>query len=518
MPRAWTLTTPFIRWGIESLHSRRIHRFFPGYLQVHKRAAEEGRLTDVAPNVQEIGPWLQVDGGPPSKPFYRPMADTDVMAISYWLNPNLAGSFAPSSVRLTQPPGRVVEPGSGVFTLLSDHERLAREHLLHGERLDVVALAAYYYRNHAFMSETEPDISMLVDAFRGDFHFQDDGAFNELFTTQGPNDPIHVFEPAQELLPVTTAPRFTVRALDANDLGVGGHEATAAHRSNRADDLGTRSDDPRVLEITRLLDFYGGVLLSGPPGTSKTWYAAEVARLLSEGDDSRRDFVQFHQSYQYENFVQGFAPSADGSGFEMQDGIFIRMCKAALDRPDETFALVIDEFSRADVGRVFGEALTYMESTKRGIEFRLASGQLMSVPANLKIIATMNPLDRGVDEVDAAFERRFGKVSMDPSREVLEGFLISNGVEGALWIEVLNFFSMLNRRAKVTPALAIGHAYFLDVVDIESLRRVWDYQLRHVVARAYTLDPRAAEEVHDAWDRMMLLLGADQGSDEDDDG
>lgn len=100
--------------------------------------------------------------------------------------------------------------------------------------------------------------------------------------------------------------------------------------------------------------------------------------------------------------------------------------------PEHKYILVIDELSRADVGRVFGEALTYVERTKRELPFNIASGDEIKVPSNLVILATMNPFDRGVDEVDSAFERRFAKVSMDPDREFLEGILGHNGMDEAL--------------------------------------------------------------------------------------
>src|ERR1700752_4416883 len=97
--------------------------------------------------------------------------------------------------------------------------------------------------------------------------------------------------------------------------------------------------------------------------------------------------------------------------------------------PTNSYVLVIDELSRADVGRVFGEALTYVERTKRELPFNIANGDLIKVPSNFVILATMNPFDRGVDEVDAAFERRFAKISMDPDKALLDEILTDNGMD-----------------------------------------------------------------------------------------
>jgi 5-methylcytosine-specific restriction enzyme B len=161
--------------------------------------------------------------------------------------------------------------------------------------------------------------------------------------------------------------------------------------------------------------------------------------------------------------------------------------------------LVIDELSRADVGRVFGEALTYIERSKRGQHFMLPSGAPLHIPTNLHVIATMNPLDRGVDEVDAAFERRFAKIDMQPDRTALEDILRVNGLDSILMRRLLAWFSRVNSSATHNPASAVGHAYFADVVDAESLRDVWDYQLQYLVARAFQYDPDSRADVTKGW-------------------
>jgi 5-methylcytosine-specific restriction protein B len=245
------------------------------------------------------------------------------------------------------------------------------------------------------------------------------------------------------------------------------------------------------------------VIFSGPPGTGKSWTASKIGSALASGPD-RVAFVQFHPSYQYEDFIQGFVPNEEGDGFTMRAKVFLQMCIEAAENPDHTYVVVIDELSRADPGRVFGEALTYIERSRRGDKFLLASGQTAVIPPNLVILATMNPLDRGVDEVDAAFERRFAKIAMDPDPAILVEFLDRAGVEETLRRRLRAFFGKVNSQAKRNPLSAVGHTFFINVEDEESLQRVWDYQLRFLFEKAYRLDPDGLAQVEADWMRMFV--------------
>lgn len=284
-----------------------------------------------------------------------------------------------------------------------------------------------------------------------------------------------------------------IRALTADELGVGVQQALEDHVSNRPDDPGLALEDPMLEEVVSLLDSYGGVIFTGPPGTSKTWYAQAVGEALADWDEDRFLAVQFHPSYQYEDFMEGYVP--DGGGFVLRPKHFVQMCLDAAKDPDHRYVLVIDELSRGDPGRVFGEALTYVEHSKRGREFSLASGRKLFVPPNLVILATMNPLDRGVDEVDAAFERRFAKIAMEPSEEILSAFLDSSNVDPQLSEKIKTFFKALRGRAKRNPHAAVGHTFFMDVADEEGMRNVWRYQLRFLVEKAYRVDQATADEI-----------------------
>jgi 5-methylcytosine-specific restriction enzyme B len=260
-------------------------------------------------------------------------------------------------------------------------------------------------------------------------------------------------------------------------------------------------DDPVMATVDALLaDGFGGVVFAGPPGTSKTWYAFQVAARIVEGDSTRFRNIQFHPSYQYEDFVEGFRPK-EGGGFELVPRHLLQICEMAKVRPERRFVLLIDELSRSDPARVFGEALTYLEYSRRGIPFVLASGRKAEIPANVVVIATMNVFDRGVDEVDAAFERRFGRVEMAPSEVRLKAILERNAVEQGLADRITSFFAWLlkngNRYAQ------IGHAYFANVKDDESARRLWENQLRFVLEKAYRLEPEGFRGVEAAWRRAF---------------
>lgn len=302
------------------------------------------------------------------------------------------------------------------------------------------------------------------------------------------------------------------RELTADDLDIGYvHKAQVSHGSSAPDAPVLQADDPRLDKVLRLLRRFGGVILSGPPGTGKSWLAGQIADKIAGGHDDHRADIQFHASYQFEDFMEGYRPKKDGSGFEPRPGVLLNLVKKATEHPDMDYVIVIDELSRADVGRVFGEALTYIERSKRGQTFTLPSGDSCSIPLNLYLIATMNPLDRGVDEVDAAFERRFAKVDMPPSRELLEEILDRNGFpDEDVQRRLLGWFSKINARAVQTPAAAVGHAYFADVVDPETLQDVWDYQLKYHVARAFRYLPETHTEMVNGWASIFEVALDDQ--------
>lgn len=181
-----------VRECVDALLARDTHQYFFAYLFLRQIAARQGRTTDLAPDWSELGALLEVAGGPPGKPFLRPLWKGARGAGQEWLNSNLAGSYAASSLRGV--PLRVVETtAAGRFNLRPGHWQLAFEHLLFKQRLPVLALAGFFFRDFGIAAPSSPDEAVLITLFRHEFGYgQDDEAeFALLYDTSwtGVNGP-----------------------------------------------------------------------------------------------------------------------------------------------------------------------------------------------------------------------------------------------------------------------------------------------------------------------------------------
>lgn len=260
-------------------------------------------------------------------------------------------------------------------------------------------------------------------------------------------------------------------------------------------------DDVVLARVQALLaDGYAGVIFTGAPGTSKSWYARQISYEIAQGYQDRIFFVQFHPGYQYEDFIESYIPNSSG-GFELQDKIFLTACKRACEVAPEYAVLVIDEFSRTDAVRVFGEALTYLEMSKRDLEFNLSSGKRFRIPRNLVILCTMNPWDRGVDELDLALERRFAKIDFEPNVDSLRAVLANSELDGEKRGKLEQFFYMVSKHNNIL--CRIGHAYFSRISDTNSLHRLWENQLSFHFQRVLRNDPEELARVTAAWSRIF---------------
>ena len=206
------------------------------------------------------------------------------------------------------------------------------------------------------------------------------------------------------------------------------------------------------------------IILQGAPGVGKTFAAKRLAwSMMGEIDESRVEFVQFHQNYSYEDFVMGYKPVEDG--FELRNGIFYRFCQRAANQPDKDFFFIIDEINRGNMSKIFGEPLMLIERDYRGTKATLAyNGLPFSVPKNLYIIGMMNTADRSLAMIDYALRRRFSFFDMEPGFDS-EGFRqyqasLNNETLNALVERVKDLNKEIAADKSLGKGFCIGHSYF----------------------------------------------------------
>ncbi|MES2018698.1 MAG: AAA family ATPase [Pseudomonadota bacterium] len=234
-------------------------------------------------------------------------------------------------------------------------------------------------------------------------------------------------------------------------------------------------------------------------------------------------FVTFHQSYGYEEFVEGLRPVLDDdtdSGaikYEIRAGAFKDLCRKARLAPDQRFAMVIDEINRGNISKIFGELITLIEPDKReGSEFPISvtlpySGESFSVPTNVDIIGTMNTADRSLALLDTALRRRFDFVPVLPDASdctgsPLVGLRVTIGEQA---INIPRMLSAINQRIEVLYDRdhCIGHAYFT------SLEKIDDGEERLVALSqifSNRVVPLLEEYFFEDWQKIQLVLADNQ--------
>ena len=241
--------------------------------------------------------------------------------------------------------------------------------------------------------------------------------------------------------------------------------------------------EKRYENLVAVLHNKKNIILQGAPGVGKTFAARRLAwSMMEEKDDSRIEFVQFHQNYSYEDFVMGYKPVEDS--FELKYGIFYRFCQKAANQPDKEFFFIIDEINRGNMSKIFGELLMLIERDYRGIKATLAyNGLPFSVPKNLYIIGMMNTADRSLAMIDYALRRRFSFFEIEPGFDS-EGFIhYQNGLNNETLNELVSKVKELNREIAADKSLGkgfcIGHSYFCgkDVCTDEWLHSIVDYDI-----------------------------------------
>ena len=212
------------------------------------------------------------------------------------------------------------------------------------------------------------------------------------------------------------------------------------------------------------------LILQGPPGTGKTFMARRIAWcLIGQQDDDFTEMVQFHQSYAYEDFVEGFRPTKEG-GFVLKPGVFRRFCERAQDNSETPHVFIIDEINRGNLSRIFGELLMLIERDKRSEDYAVAltySDEPFHVPENIFILGMMNTADRSLALVDYALRRRFAFETLEPAfgHSTFEKHLTEKGADSELVRRISKRMAKLNKKIRDDQELGsgfqIGHSYFV---------------------------------------------------------
>lgn len=228
-------------------------------------------------------------------------------------------------------------------------------------------------------------------------------------------------------------------------------------------------DEEEVHEILLIWRAKKNLILQGPPGVGKSFAAQRLAfALMGAKDRSRLGFVQFHQSYSYEDFVEGFRPTE--SGFDLRPGKFVEFCRTAEANPNLKHVFIIDEINRGNLSKILGELMLLIEPDKRDPQWSmpLASGKVpFHVPPNVFLMGLMNTADRSLAVVDYALRRRFAFVDLTQKLESAKfrQDLARRGIDGEVAGALIGRTVALNREivadtTNLGPGFAIGHSFF----------------------------------------------------------
>ena len=291
------------------------------------------------------------------------------------------------------------------------------------------------------------------------------------------------------------------------------------------------------------------LILYGPPGTGKTYNSVIRAVAICEEkqikelekevykdvlkrynelcDAGRIAFTTFHQSYGYEEFIEGIKPKLDRDsdtiGYTIENGVFKEFCNRAKNsnvgdsQDTEPYVFIIDEINRGNISKVFGELITLIEDTKRdgaaeAMEAILPySGESFSVPNNVYILGTMNTADRSIALMDTALRRRFKFEEMMPDSEVLESLGIGKIIIDDDELNIARMLDIINERIEFLydREHTIGHAFFtkLAAADNPSIEILADIFKKNVI-------PLLQEYFYEDYEKIQLILG-DNGKDDE---
>lgn len=280
---------------------------------------------------------------------------------------------------------------------------------------------------------------------------------------------------------------------------LGGVQAAAPETKAKTASYGAETER-KISEVIEACERYGGhaiIALAGVPGTGKSFIASAASQRLVEDPSQVRE-IQFHQSFSYEEFIEGMRIGSNGEVI-VKEGLFLEWNQKALDNPSKSYVLLIEELTRANISAVLGELMTYIEYRDRPF-ITLYNRRPVLVAKNLIILATYNPTDRSAIDIDVALLRRLRILRSPPSVEQLEEMLTGRNLRPEVITRLQNMFRTCQKQFQrdYEYLMPFGHGIFSDVIEERpDLYRLWVERIEHFLRRPL-VDPHPFTDIIEA--------------------
>lgn len=263
--------------------------------------------------------------------------------------------------------------------------------------------------------------------------------------------------------------------------------------------------------LVNVLKMKKNIILQGAPGVGKTFTANRLAySIIGSKNPDRVQMIQFHQSYSYEDFIEGYRPTENG--FTIKKGSFYKFCKLAEDDDENDYFFIIDEINRGNLSKIFGELFMLIEKDKRGIELQLLySDENFSVPPNVYIIGMINTADRSLAMLDYALRRRFSFFTMKPGFNTIGFQTYQDSLKSDAFKKLISCIKQLNSKIAADISLGegfcIGHSYFCGLTaktaTVQTLTSIIEYELIPLLKEYWFDEP---EKIIDWSDRLRSTV------------
>lgn len=262
------------------------------------------------------------------------------------------------------------------------------------------------------------------------------------------------------------------------------------------------STDKKIHEVKEACERYGSqsiIALAGVPGTGKSYIASIAAQQFANEPLLVRE-VQFHQSFSYEEFIEGLRID-DKSSVQVVPGVFLDWNEHASKDPGNRYVLLIEELTRANLPAVLGELMTYLEHRSRSF-LTVYSRRPVRVASNIVLLATFNPTDRSAIELDTALLRRLRIIRCPPSTEQLEEMLKPSKLRPVVVTKLKEIFDRCKADSPDTyeHLMPFGHGIFAGVIDEQpDLHRLWVERIEHLLRRPLLAAHPFTDTISDAY-------------------